>query len=210
MMRKNNRKIQYERDHNIVQFIDNFQAATTDTIHELFFIKEDGTHTTLRMAQDTLKRLEEYKEIKRDRRHVSEQYYCYPVGRKPTSQLKHTLLITDFYRELHRLKGVKIYEFARVTTGDFRPDSIVAFTINDSDLIIIFLEVEISNKKFDIEKYAKYRRKKEYETIGVDEMPTLVVVTNKRKLPDAHGINVIKIKTDLSDIDQILKLKGAN
>lgn len=155
------------------------------------------------MAQNRLNKLVGYNLIKRDRENVTQQYFYYLSGRKPTSQLRHQLLITGFYRELHRLKGVKIHRFYRVTTGSMRPDAVIAYTAKER-LTVVFLEVEISNKAFDIEKYIKYRDINGYKEMGLSEMPKLIVVTNKRAIPEPEGIRLLKVRTDLSDIEKIL------
>lgn len=201
---KNNKQIQKERDRKIIEFIDHFQSARTSTIHELFFIKKDGKHTSTRMTRERLNSLVKDKQLKCDREHINKQYYYYLSGRKPTSQLKHTLLITDFYRELHKLSNVKVKAFSKVEINEIIPDAIGLFTINDLP-VYFFLEVEISNKKFDIDKYIRFKYKKEYELLGLDHMPTLIVVTNKRNLPQTDDMNIIKIRTDLSDINKLIQ-----
>lgn len=205
-MTKNNRKIQEERDRKILDYLDEFQSARTSTIHQLFFIKEDGTHTSVRMANKRLNSLVKDGKLKCDQEHINKQLYYYPIGRKPSTQRKHTLLTTDFHKELHKLNGVKVMGISKRKLGEIIPDSIILFTI-DGKPVYCFVEVELSNKKFDMDKYIKYKRRKEYEKLGLKEMPILIVITNKRKLPDAHGINIIKIRADLSDIDKILELR---
>jgi hypothetical protein len=80
------------RDHEVIEFVKTFKIARTDTIKELFF-------PSLSACQKRLKSIYEQKELYRVRDVLTKDYLYYLS--KPT-QLKHSLLLSDFYRELHK------------------------------------------------------------------------------------------------------------
>jgi hypothetical protein len=133
------------------------------------------------------------KELHRYRDNLTAEYLYYKFKPK---QLKHSLLLTDFYRELYKI--AKVHEFRpEVTIGNIRPDAIIGYETDRKYLAL--LEIEISNKGFDVYKYESLFYSGEYKTF-FPVFPFIIAVTDK---PIKSDINIITVKTDLSDITKL-------
>ncbi|OLS02866.1 hypothetical protein [Tissierella creatinophila] len=174
-----------DRDKLSLKFIKKFKVATTDTIAELFY-------PNLVIARRRLKLLCDNKLIKRDRDHFTAQYYYYF---KKTKQLKHKILLTDFYRELNKTSEIVLFE------NEFRCENIIAdglavYKIN-SQPYIVFIEIEISNKGIDIEKYENLYRSGKYKRY-FPVFPSIIVITDK-KIPYSN-LNIIQVNEDIENL----------
>ncbi len=174
------------RDKKVVEFIERFKIANTSTIHELFY-------PSLRVTQNRLKVLVDHGEVKRSRSHINMEYLYYI---KKPRQLKHSLLLTDFYRELNKI--VNVVDFKNeLAIEHLRCDGFVAYKVNERGYIA-FIEVEISNKGLDIGKYKKLLDTGLYKAY-FPTFPKLIAITNKSIL-DIKEFEIIQIKEDLSNI----------
>jgi len=181
-----------ERDSEVIKFIEQFKTAHTSTIAELFY-------PSLQVAQRRLKILHRDKVIKRERYYVSDEYFYYI---KKPKQIRHKLILTDFYREI-KMIGLDIQFFQNeMNLGDIIPDGILAFKYKDKNYIAC-VEVEISNKGFDISKYKRFFKSEEYKKY-FPVFPLIIAITNQ-SIHDVQEFKVIKIKENLSDIENILK-----
>jgi hypothetical protein len=121
--------------------------------------------------------------------------YIYYV-RKPGNYI-HDLLVTEFYRELH--KRSKILNFViEKEIGEIRPDAIFGFEIDGKQRLGL-LEVEISHKGFDFEKYETFYRSgvyKEYFPV----MPMVYIVGRSIKVPKTSIVEYTIINTDLTNL----------
>lgn len=182
-----NKQIQQQRDMEVLKFLDKFKVATTNTIAELFF-------PSLRMAQRRLSKLVDYGELKRHRDHFTFQYIYY--NEKP-KQLRHRLILTDFYREIKRL-GIEIVTFENEFAffPDLRPDGFIAFRYERKNYIA-FIETELSNK-LNIEKYMNFYKSEEWRKV-FPTFPQIIAVTNK-KTPSVKELEIVKFYEDLSNI----------
>jgi len=155
-----------DRDYEVIEFLKTFKVASTDTLTELFYKNP-------RTARHRLKQLTDKKMISRSRDAVSNQYVYFT--RKP-SQLRHSLLVTDFYRELNKYTSQVVF-FARETEiCGKRPDAVFGYRINKSEYVGL-LEVEISHKGFDCDKY---RNSKFVNYFPVP--PKLFVISNQKRI----------------------------
>lgn len=186
----NNRKIQQQRDREIIAFLEQFKVATTEAIAELFF-------PSLRMAQRRLSRLVDYGVLKREREHFTFQYVYYIEKPK---QLHHRLVLTEFYKEIKRL-GIEVVKFENEFTffDGIRPDGFIAYKYNNKNYIA-YIETELSNKP-NISKYEElYKSDKWKEVLPV--FPSIIWITDHKVAKTE--LNIICIKKDLSNIKEIV------
>lgn len=172
----------------VIKFIEQFKISRTSTIQELFY-------PSLRVAQRRLKEMVECGYLKRDQGAINQEYIYYL--RKP-KQLLHTLLLTDFYREIHKLNLQVEYFDNEVTIEDIRADGLLAYRYKNK-AYISFVEVEISNKGLDIGKYKKLFYSGKYKAY-FPVFPMIIAITNQR-IEKMEEFKVIQIKEDLSNID---------
>lgn len=163
------------RDYDIIEFLRYYKVASTDTLHHFFFHK-----SSLRMCQNRLKILTEKQVIGRARETINNQFLYFI---RCPAQLRHALLVTDFYRELSKLCYVPAFKI-EPTLGRIRPDALFGYTYNGKNQLGI-LEVEISHKGFNYAKYKDF----DYKSHDLPVMPRVFVVGDKVKKQD--GIHVI-------------------
>lgn len=188
-----------ERDKNTLQFIHDMKVVTSDIVSPLFY---EGN---LRVAQRRLQIMaENYKDIglKRSRDGWTDKYIYY--FEKP-KQVRHSLLLVEFYKNIFLMNGVKILKFLKEPTwfDGLRPDGFIAFTdtrINKN--YIAFLEIQICNKPLDTQKYRKLYLSEEYKKY-FPTFPVLIAITNK-KVQQNEDFKIIQIKEDFSNIGGIL------
>lgn len=179
-----------ERDKKVLNFIEKFNVATTDTIQELFY-------PSIRVAQHRLKLMYDNKLLKRERDHFTSQYYYYL--RKPR-QLRHSLLLTDFYREINRLTQIELFE-KEFTIDNVRPDGLIAYRYKGKSYIAC-IEVQIANIALDVEKYEKLFKSGKYKKY-FPVFPLVYAITNK-KIPYTE-LKIIRVNEDMSNLKEVLK-----
>ena len=174
------------RDLDIISFLEDYRIASTTTLKQLFF-------PSLMTCQARIKKLYDNGNIKRARMTMNYDYLYYV---KKPSKVTHDLLVTEFYGKLLNNSEVLQYKIDK-ELGNIRPDSIFAYKIKE-EVNIGLLEVEISHKGFDYEKYEKFYKSGEYIK-WFKVMPTVYVVCKNAKIPTDTKINFICIKTDMND-----------
>lgn len=179
-----------DKDKEVLQFLEKFKVATTDTISELFY-------HNLKWTQRRLKKLYDNKYLKRERDHFTSQYMYYI--RKP-KQLRHDLLLTDFYREMNRLTDIELFE-KEFTIDNVRPDGLIAYRYKGKSYIAC-IEVQIANIALDVEKYEKLFKSGKYKKY-FPVFPLVYAITD-RKIP-ATKIEVIRVNEDMSNLREVLK-----
>lgn len=156
------------RDLEIRDFLDTYKIASTSTLAHFFFPSNWAAYKRLRY-------LAEHGQVKRIRDSINNEYmYC---TKKP-KQLRHSLLVTDFYREFSKLHEIKTFK-TEPQLGSIRPDAVFGYIENGKNHIGL-LEVEISNKGFNINKYEKFFTSQEYKQY-FPIMPIIFVAGNKVK-----------------------------
>jgi len=125
------------RDLDVIDFLDRYRIASTTTLEHFFFPSK-------RVAQRRLKILADANYLKRSKEAFYSDYYYYL---KKPKQLKHSLLITDFYREFSKYVDMQHFEREK-KIGSIIPDGLIGYIENSIKKVAI-LEVEISNKGFD-------------------------------------------------------------
>lgn len=180
-----------KRDGKVLDFVEEFKVASTSTINELFY-------KNIRVAQRRLKLMVETKDLKRERYHFTDEYVYYY---KKTTQQRHDLLLTDFYRELNKIVNIVSFKKEFTKIEGIRPDGVVVYQYRNKNYVA-FVEVEISNKGFDTEKYKEMYRNKNYKGI-LPTFPLIIAITNQKieKTP----FEIIKIDTDLTNLKEVIK-----
>lgn len=188
----NNLQKQQIQDRNVINYLEKYKVATTDTLSTLFF-------SNLLAGQRRLKKLsEDYKVINRNRDHISQQYYYY-INRP--KQLYHRLLLTNFHREIVK-KGFKVVSLENEFSyfEKIRPDAFLAYE-HQSRKYISFIETERSNRP-NIEKYELFYKSYEWQNL-FPVFPTIIWITSKQ-VP-ATKLPIVHIKEDLSNINILCK-----
>lgn len=184
-----------KKDFDIIDYLTKFKCASTSTIKEVFGYNTD------RAVQRRLKILvEDYKEIKRDRENFTLEFTYYI---KKPAQLRHSLLLTDFHRELHKIANIHKFD-NEVTIDHLRADGLIVWEVNEKKYLGL-IEVQISNNKFNVGKYYKMLEDRLHDKYFGGTFPYIIAVTNQ-KIPYVEEFNIIQIRTDMSDIDKLLKL----
>jgi len=174
------------RDLDIISFLEDYRIATTSTIAKIFFPTDNA-------CRKRLKTLADNNRVKRARMTMNYDYMYYV---KKPSKLPHDLLVTEFYRLLILNSKVIHYKIDK-ELGDIRPDAIFAFE-KDNRQCLGLLEVEISNKGFNYDKYDKFYKSGAYKEF-FPIMPTVYVVSNTAKIPRDTPIKFIKMATNMND-----------
>lgn len=172
-------------DKKTLEFIQKFNVATTNTIYDLFY-------PSLRMAQYRLKALYDNKILKRDRDHFTSQY-CY-YYKKP-KQLRHDLLLTEFYRVMNKLAQIEFFE-KEFPLDDVRPDGLMAYRHKNKSYIA-FVEVQIANTALDVKKYEKLYQSERYKKY-FPTFPLVYAITNQT-IPRT-GLKIIQVREDMSNL----------
>lgn len=183
-----------QRDQNIKDFLVKFKVAKTSTIAELFF-------PSIRMAQYRLKTLcKDYKEINRYREHISDEYVYY-VGKKPKHP-KHPLLLTDFYRELHKIATIKPdYFIPEYRIEHLIADGLVGYNYQGENYFAC-IEVQTRNEEVDLDKYKKLYTSKRYLKY-FPTFPQIIVITDP-PIRAKTDFPVIQLKTKI-DISKLVE-----
>lgn len=170
-------------DYEVIDFLSVYKVASVDTITELFYKNP-------RTARHRLKVLYDNKLVCRARTSVTNQYVYY-IKKQPTL-LRHSLLVTDFYRDLHKYTSSIAFFTKEPNLNGKKPDAVFGYRVNGRECIGL-LEVEISNKGFDNGKYTDLNFCKIFPY-----SPKLFIVSNKNK------INTKGIKLEYSILDVTL------
>jgi hypothetical protein len=178
------------RDLQVVDFLNDYKVASTSTIAELFFPSKIPCYRRLAVM---------YKEnlVKRTRDFVSQEF-IYHIKKNPPQQLKHSLLVTDFYRELHKRASIISFKI-EPTMGDIRPDAFFGYKLNGRNYLGL-LEVEISNKGFNYNKYEKFFSSQQYKNY-MPIMPDIFIVGDNVKISPSSNLKYRIINTQFTNFN---------
>jgi hypothetical protein len=178
------------RDLQVVDFIREYKIASTSTIAEVFFSSPAMCYRRLRvLCNKELKIIQDS--------YNAERLYCI----KRPKQIRHSLLVTDFYRELHKRAEIVDFKIEPVM-GSIRPDAVFGYRKGSKNYLGL-LEVEISHKGFNFAKYERFYNSETYKNF-LPVMPTVFVVGDNIKLPSNSKIKYVVIKTDFSNLGGVL------
>jgi hypothetical protein len=177
-----------KRDQNVINFLEEFHAATSKQIHRLFY-KTSGQYSRIR-----LKYLCDENIIRRAKSTIDNSY-AYYIGNKPP-QLHHDLIRSELYTAIKNKHDLLEWH-NEATVGNIRPDAL-AYIKNAGIVFPIMAEVHLSNK-FDFDKY-----KMDFKPLfGIN--PRVIICTDREvKLP----VLPVKFKVvglDMSGLDTLLK-----
>jgi hypothetical protein len=167
-----------------LNFLAEFKCARTRTLAKLFY-------PSLRDAQYRLANLNKHKFVQRDALFYNKEYVYFL---KKSSQLRHQMILSDFYCELKSQAIINKFK-VEPTISNIRPDALIAYT-HDNKTVVAFLEIELSNKGLDILKYENLYKSEEYKIV-LPIFPKIIVVTD-RKIPKTD-LEIQTISTDLSN-----------
>ena len=187
-----------DRDSSIINFIHEVGLATTKNIDDLFF--NDVSRTVLSRR---LNHLVDYKYLKRIRVKELNNSYMYYIDSKP-KHLVHELIGTSFYVALSNL-GYNIIRFMRnKKLRNCIIDIIVIAEINGTE-DVFFVEVQrhFNHITKCTDKYKELYYSDVWKEV-FEEFPKVVVVSDMKYLPRYGEFEVLKIKTDYSDINKLL------
>ena len=184
-----------DRDINLIEFLKENKVADTQTLSHIFF------NSSLRSCQHRLKKLCDNGDLKAFRENILSPNIFY-VKKKPSSY-KHALKVTQFIAELHKL-GIEILKIKTpFKCGNMIADSLIICRIN-GDVKILWTEIELT-KFFNLSKFEDLYYSRKWKEV-LPKFGDIVVVTDK-KVKTNNTLNIIKIKTDFSNIeDLVLKL----
>lgn len=174
-----------KRDQDIINFIEEFHAATTSQIKRLFFA---GTST--RYARKRLQYLYENKFLMRMRSTINNDYAYYVKKRSLLQQTHHDLIRAELYT--HIKEHYKLLEWNNeMPIENIRPDALAYIERG----IPLLIEIHLSNR-FNFDKY-----KKDFLPLfGIS--PRIIVVTDKNiRIPDSR---YRMVRTDMQGIESIL------
>lgn len=111
---------------------------------------------------------------------VNEEYLYYITMPK---QLKHALTLTNFYSTFR--KDHKIVDFrVQPKLGSVIPDAMISYIDRDGKTgVAAALEIELSHKKIDLQKYLKWQASGEYMSF-LPYMPRIMILTDKVPVQD--------------------------
>lgn len=174
------------RDLSVVDFLNYYKIASTSTIEQLIYKSK-------RVCQRRMKELVNEGKVKRTRASLNQEYIYYV---KMPKQWKHSLLVTDFFREFSKTHDIVKF----LIEPDFitmRPDAFFSYRQNGRTYIG-FLEVELSHKGFDFAKYERFASEETYRQKNIPFMPPVFVIGNV-KLPESQKVKYLKyeLNTDI-------------
>jgi len=171
-------------------------VATTSQIEKEFFSEHKQS---VRLARRRLKKLYDAKLLKRERSHVNYEYVYYL--QKP-SQIRHQLLVVDFYQKIK--KYGTIMEFApEKSMGDIRPDAVCKI-VKNNQLHLFCVEVELSNNGFDQEKYEAFYYSRKYQEWFL-VFPKVIIISDKKTNIAPSKIRFIQLSTEMKYMESIFK-----
>lgn len=186
-----------DRDISIINFIHEVGLATTKNIEDLFF--SDVSKTVLSRR---LNHLVDYSFLKRIRVKELNNSYMYYIDSKP-KHLVHELIGTNFYVALSNM-GYNIIRFTRnKKLGNCIIDIIVIAEIDGIEEVFF---VEVQRHFNHITKCTDKYKELYYSNIWkevFEDFPKVVVVSDMKYLPRYSEFEVLKIKTDCSDINKL-------
>lgn len=172
------------RDLEAIDFLEFHRIASTSTLEHFIY-------KSRRVAQRRLKMMADSKYVKRSQDYINRDYSYYIEKPK---QFRHSLLITEFYKEFSKYVDIKYFETQK-KIDHIIPDGLIGYVESGIKKVAI-LEVEISNKGFDYAKYHNFPYKKYFNTF-----PNVFVVS-KHRIKKDNKINFIQIRDIKHDLEQ--------
>ena len=188
-----------KRVNNIIKFIEKFKVADVTHIQRMFYTHYANQEHAVINARTKLRGLVKDKTLKRNRNHMNMKYYYYT---KPCRQVDHCLLLTELFVRLCEIYGhsnVDITPEYTLKNGK-RPDGFLTIK-KGGRLYLYYVEIHISNNKFNISKYEQIYSDK------LQEFPTLIIVTDQ-KLKLQTKLDHVIIGKDMQNIKSKVRVNS--
>ena len=179
-----------ERDWRVINFLERFGAATTGQIKELYF-----PAVSFVRARDCLRRIvKESAFVQLDKEMLRENVFY--IGKK--TQVKHKLVVTEFFRRLFTGPGTLIRFEPEHTIDRVRADAYVEYLYNGYDYRFM-VEVQLSASKPDYDKYIRLFRSREWDII-----PRIVLISDRRWALHPE-LDIVRIPSSCDGWETILR-----
>jgi hypothetical protein len=177
----------------VLEFLEVFKCATTSQLTKLFY----NTKYPLNKSRRRLKILYDDKHVKRERNSINMEYVYYL---RKNNQFTHSLILTEFYVRLHELAEIDKFEVEQ-PYGHIRPDGMCICGYKGFTHYF-FIEVHISNNKFNQDKYIAYYGSREWKQY-FNIFPKVLIISDKRVEIKTSPLKFIQIKQNCEDINKI-------
>lgn len=182
------------RDQQVLDMIELLNVAKVSQIYRMFY-------SSLKQGQQTcrkrMKKLYDDKLIKREHSHLNTEYVYYV---NKNNQFNHSLILTEFYVQLHKLAEIDKFEVEQ-PYGNIRPDGMCICGYRGFTHYF-FIEVHISNNKFNQDKYISYFGSLEWKKY-FDVFPKVIVISDKKIDLKPTNLKFIQIQTNCENINKI-------
>jgi len=174
--------------------IELLNVAKVSQIYRMFY---SGLKQGEQICRKRMKKLYDDKLIKRERNHLNAEYVYYV---NKNNQFKHSLILTEFYVQMHQLAEIDKFEVEQ-PYGHIRPDGMCICGYRGFTHYF-FIEVHISNNKFNQDKYISYYGSREWKTY-FDVFPKIITISDKQVKINPTNLKFIQISQNCENINKI-------
>jgi hypothetical protein len=167
-------------------------CATTSQIYRLFYTPHKQGKL---ICRKDMTKLYKSKLVKRERSHLNTEYVYYM---NKNNQFNHSLILTEFYVRLHELAEIDKFEVEQ-PYGNIRPDGMCICGYRGFTHYF-FIEVHISNNKFNQDKYISYYGSLEWKKY-FDVFPKVIVISDKKIDLKPTNLKFIQIPTNCENMN---------
>jgi DNA-binding Lrp family transcriptional regulator len=185
-----------ERDQKVLDMIELLNVAKVSQIYRMFY---KGLNQGETICRRRMKKLYDDKLIKRERNHLNTEYVYYM---NKNNQFNHSLILTEFYVRLHELADIDKFEVEQ-PYGNIRPDGMCICGYRGFTHYF-FIEVHISNNKFNQDKYISYYGSREWKQY-FDVFPKIIIISDKKVEIKPTNLKFIQIQQSCEDIINIFR-----
>jgi hypothetical protein len=186
------------RDQQVLDMLDLLNCASLTQIYRMFYKDQNQGLNICRRRM--FKLYDKHKAVKREHPHLNAEYIYYM---HKNNQFNHSLILTEFYVKLHEL-GIEIDKFEKEQPyGNIRPDGMCICGYKGFTHYF-FIEVHISNNKFNQDKYISYYGSLEWKKY-FDVFPKVIILSDKKIDLKPTNLKFIQIPTNCNDILKIFK-----
>lgn len=172
--------------------IELLNVAKVSQIYRMFY--KDLKQGEL-ICRRRMKRLYDDKLVKRERSHLNTEYVYYM---NKNNQFNHSLILTEFYVRLHELAEIDKFEKEQ-PYGNIRPDGMCICGYRGYTHYF-FIEVHISNNRFNQDKYISYYGSLEWKTY-FDVFPKILILSDKKLDLKPTNLKFIQMPTNCENMN---------
>jgi hypothetical protein len=178
-----------ERDRRIIEFVQEFRAVYIEHVRRRFFA---NYRQGKRLASRALLKLWKVGEVRRTQDQYTRRLVYYSGSK---SQLRHKLLVTEFYS---RLPGLVHFEREKAI-GNVQADAYAICRRGGREYHYL-LEVQISHQPVDTEKYERLARNR----LWPGKVFPRVIVISDRRLKIDSPIQFLRVGTDFKEWKEVI------